>query len=451
MVSLSAGDGAPPKSAVFPSTALAYLFLLPVSLALAAFWIPALKIPILIFDFLIAVVALADLVASRGGRFVLTRSYRDILSVGKSNAFDVTLTWHGLRTIQAQLRADLPAHWQCPEFPLKTVLKPEEPATLRHHLIPQSRGDATLGDHFIRFPTRWGLWIREERYPAHEKLKVYPDLATIRSYELLSRKHRQYALVRASSLRGGESEFSRLRDYTKDDNYRFVDWKATARRGKLTAREYQLESDQNIVLVLDAGRLMTAETRGLAQFDHALNACLLLAHVAGRGGDRVGLLCFDERVKLFMPVQAGPQTSQRIAQQTYSLHPSLTDSSFATGLAPLHSRLRQRSLIVLFTQLSDDSAVHELAVQVRLLAKKHLVLIVVLEDADLTACMGDAGDTSSGRDLYDKGAAAELLSWKARALEVLRQNGALLIGVDASELTPRLINRYLDLKARRAL
>src|SRR5690606_18439566 len=100
---------------------------------------------------------------------------------------------------------------------------------------------------------------------------VYPDLAMIRTYEMLARQHRQYALVRASRLRGGESEFARLRDYNSDDDYRFVDWKATARRNQLTTREFQLESDQNIFLMLDCGRLMTSDVAGLSQFDLALN------------------------------------------------------------------------------------------------------------------------------------------------------------------------------------
>lgn len=439
------------RSVFFPAPALAYLFLPPVCLALAAFWFPTLNKPIFALDALIAIVACVDLLASRGGSFELSRTFREVLSVGKPNPVDVTVIWRGTRTVRVQLLADLPAQWHCPEFPLALLLEPGQSRTVRHHLVPSRRGDATLGDHIVRFPTRWGLWIRQQRYPNIDPLKVYPDLATIRSYELLSRKHRQYALVRPSGLRGGESEFARLRDYNQDDNYRFVDWKATARRGKLTVREYQLESDQNIILALDAGRLMTAEVSGLSQFDHALNASLLLAHVAGRGGDRVGLVCFDERVKLFVPAQSGPQTSQHIALQTYALHSSLTDSAFAVGLAPLHNRLRQRSLIVLFTQVLDDSAVRELVEQIRLLAKKHIVLVVLLEESDLGARMRETTEADSRRDFYEKGAVAELLSWKARSSEMLRRNGAMLLEVDAGQLTARLINRYLDLKTRRAL
>src|SRR5690606_38026837 len=178
----------------------------------------------------------------------------------------------------------------------------------------------------------------------------------IRTFELLARTNREYALVRATKLRGGETEFARLRDYTSDDDYRALDWKASARRQKLTAREYQLESDQNVLFMLDSGRLMTAVVDDLSQFDHALNASLMLAHVATRGGDKVGLLSFDERVNGFVLPERGANASRRLVQSCYRVHPRLVESNYEDAFANVALRVRRRTLLILFTQVVDSNA-----------------------------------------------------------------------------------------------
>jgi len=438
-------------TATFPSPWLALVFVLPSLLSLGLLYAPELSWVVFGLDGCLLVLAMVDRLLLGRAPLSVTRDYRDVFSVGKPNPVDLLLDWTGNRSIDVAVRSDLPLGTRCAEFPLRVRLTPGRPARVRHHLVPDERGSEVLGDHFVRYSSRLGFWVRQVRLHARDPVRVYPDLATIRSYELLARKHRQYALVRASALRGGESEFARLRDYTSDDDYRFVDWKATARRGKLTAREHQLESDQNVILVLDAGRLMTAVVDGFSQFDHALNASLLMAHVACRGGDRVGLLCFDEEVRVFVPPQGGPKTTHRITRASYALKPTLTDSAFARGFLPLLERVKQRSLFVVFTQLLDDSAARELSEQLRLLSRKHIALVVVLEDTDMLQRIHAPNRTPSRRDLYQKGALAELLSWKAQALAALRNTGALVIETPSRDLTPQLINRYLELKVRRSL
>ena len=138
----------------------------------------------------------------------------------------------------------------------------------------------------------------------------------MRGYELFARDNRELSFVRAVRRPGGESEFARLREYTKDDEYRSIDWRATARRQKLVAREYQLESNQNVLFALDAGRMMTAESQGLSQFDHALNASLMLAHVASRTGDQVGLVGFADRIRAFVRPQGGKGATATLAPAT---------------------------------------------------------------------------------------------------------------------------------------
>lgn len=442
---------------MFPSPNLALLLFFPAVLSVATIFVPHLTWPLLALDGAIVLLALIDLLVTRTARIDVTLVGREILSLGQNNQVELRLDLRGRAKLRVNVVPDLPEGIDCAELKdgktqLKVELKRRHTTDLRYHLVPRRRGQYALGNHSAVYMSRLGLWMKKETLETKRTVRVYPDLAMIRTYELLARQHRQYALVRASRLRGGESEFARLRNYTNDDDYRFIDWKATARRNQLTTREFQLESDQNIFLVLDSGRLMTGHVGGLSQFDLALNSALLMAHVAASGGDRVGLMCFDEEVRAFLPPQGGPHATGRLVRATYSLHPKLTESAFHKALSAFDARIKQRCLVVLFTQLLDNTAVEELSANLRLLARKHLPLIIILEDTDLVDMAAAPGEsTGTARELYDRGAAAELLRWKAEAITALKKTGALVIQTPASDLSNRVVNRYLSIKAQHAL
>jgi uncharacterized protein (DUF58 family) len=207
------------------------------------------------------------------------------------------------------------------------------------------------------------------------------------------------------------------------------------------------------MLLIDSGRLMSAEVDGISYFDQALSSSLLLSHVACRGGDRVGLLCFDEEIRCFVLPTGGPKTTSRLVRTAYNLHPQLTDTTFRAALSTFDSKVKQRSLVVLFTQLIDDRSAEELGVQVRHLSRKHLVLVVVLKDTALfdMALAPSSRETAGTLELYQRGAAAELINWRTRVLGRLKESGAFVLEAAASELSARVLNRYLELKAHRAI
>lgn len=443
---------------MIPSRLAVYAFVLPALLSVVTIWELRYLVFVGALDLLIVLAALIDWFSSRSDTVSIRRETRSILSIGQPNPVRLHVSSRTDRLLRVSLRDDLPRGFECPEYPVELVLLPGVTEECVVHWTPARRGEFQLGDHFIRFPSKWGLWVRQLHIEDPCVVRVYPDLALIRTYEMLARQHRQYSLVKASPLRGGESEFARLRDYTTDDDYRFIDWKATARRHKLTAREFQLESDQNVFFALDAGRLMTAEVGGMTHFDQALNSALLMAHVASRGGDRVGLMCFDSEVRAFVSPEGGPRATSRLVRATYALQPQLVESAFSQAFSIFDSKMRQRSLLVLFTQLLDDTAVDELTARLRHVSKKHVALVVVLEDTDLLHTVLHGAPQRSARrqsgpidDLYERGAAAELLRWKSQATKRLKHAGALVLQASSHELSTQLINRYLELKARHAL
>lgn len=441
-------------SVILPSGLLVGLFVLPVLLSTATIFQSDFRSPVLVIDAVLFMLALIDRFCFSRAPLSLAVQGRDILSIGQKNAVNLILSRSDGRSAKLTVFPDLPFDIKCPQKTTKGISDAltRGQLLLPYDLIPKKRGAYRLGQHHVRYESVLGLWSRMDSFPTERDVRVYPDLAMIRTYELLARKHRQYALVRASRLRGGESEFARLRDYTSDDNYRFIDWKATARRNRLTTREFQLESDQNVFLVLDSGRLMTGLVAGLSQFDLALNAALLMAHVAKGGGDRVGMMCFDQELRVFLSPQRGPKTTTRLVEATYGLQPSLVESAFRTALTAFDSRIKQRCLLLIFTQLLDDTQVAELSDQLRLLSRKHLPLVILLEDTELIQmAAGPLSTSGSAGELYDRGTAAELLTWKHRAVARLKETGAYVVESPAHLLSNRVINRYLSIKARHSL
>ena len=196
---------------------------------------------------------------------------------------------------------------------------------------------------------------------------------------------------------------------------------------------------------------MTVETAGgLPLFDHALNAALLLAHVAARGGDRVGLFAFSDRPRAALAPSTGRGATARIVRATSDVHAELVESDYEAAFTRLGHQLRRRTLIVVFTQVHDDVSADALVRYTRGLLPRHLPLIILLRDPEIEdmARMRPADDASA---LYRRAAAAELLAWRDRQVLRLRQLGALVLDVEPRRLTISLVNRYLEIKARHLL
>jgi uncharacterized protein (DUF58 family) len=206
--------------------------------------------------------------------------------------------------------------------------------------------------------------------------------------------------------------------------------------------------------LLDAGRLMTAESAGLSLFDHALNATLMLSHVASRAGDHVGLLAFSDTVRSFASPAGGAKAAARIVQAAYHLQPELTETSYASAVEAVGVKVKKRTLIVLFTQLVDDVAAAELLRLLRGLLPRHLPLVVPFRDMDVEAIVAGATPESAAWDEhgpYLRAAGAEMVTYRDKLMREVRRRGAMVLDCAPGDLTPALINKYLEIKARHLL
>lgn len=434
---------------MFPTKRLAMLGLLAVVSSVAGCFARGLLPVVLAYDAALVLLSLVDAAIQRGSRIDAARTVATILSVGRANVVDLTIRNSSGRVIRGTVTDDPIAFATASGLPAVVVIPPRSAVRVRYEVTPSRRGRRDFGSVAVRYGSWLGLVARQERIALPAHADVYPDVHAARVLELLRRQGRQDARLGSLRVRGGDTEFERLRPYQRGDEVRHIDWRASARRDDPTVRQYQAESDQNVVFALDIGRAMRGDSAGLSQIDHALNAALLAADVALRGGDKAGLMTFDNAPRTWVTPTGGRSGARKLTRAVFSLEAGLEASDFRAGVAFLQTQMRAQSLLVLFTSLIDARSARELSSAVRSLLPRHLPLCVLMRDTDIEALA--SAPARESRDLYVRAAAAESLSWRDDLIRSLRSAGVLVLDARPEDLTPVLVKSYLEVKARRLL
>lgn len=318
---------------------------------------------------------------------------------------------------------------------------------LTYTVRPRSRGAYSLPALDIRVWGRGGWWLRQARLPVADEARVYPDVIAVRRYDLAMRRGlRAYVGRRRTRLPGGATAPAGLRDYLPGDEIRRVNWRASARRDSPVTTEVEAERGQQLLIAIDCGRLMTAPAGHLTKLDHAVNAALLLAWVATSSGDRVGVMAFSDQVHAYQPPRRGMQQVQRINEVLYRVPPIYAEPEYGEALSHIALRLRGRSLVVFLTDVLDVEASADLVAHALQLGTRHLVLVVAMGDPEILRAVGRPIRTSA--HAYEWAAGEELLQARRRAFETLQRGGVQCLDVEAGNLSPALVERYLALKDR---
>jgi uncharacterized protein (DUF58 family) len=315
---------------------------------------------------------------------------------------------------------------------------------LSYRLVPEQRGIYAFGTAELRLVSPLGLWLTRHSVGEAQVVRVYPDFAKISQYALFAVDNRlsQIGLLRRRR-RGEGLNFHQLREYRSDDSPRQIDWKATSRMGKLISRDYQDERDQQIVFMLDCGQRMRARDDALSHFDHTLNAMLLLAYVALRQGDAVGLSTFAHDAPRFFAPRKSLDTVQRMLNTVFDLQPSLRTPDFQMAAQHLAGLLTRRSMIVLFTNLRDEDDA-TLAPALSLLRRRHLVLVANLREVCLDRILAQPVKDFDAALGY--ASATDYLKSRERQISMLRAAGAKVLDAVPPKLPMALVNRYWELK-----
>jgi uncharacterized protein (DUF58 family) len=316
------------------------------------------------------------------------------------------------------------------------------------------RGAHALGDLRLRLLSPLGLVWRQARLTGAQRVEVVPALAGLRRTLRLAGSDRWLDLgVRRQRRRGSlTTDFESLRDYVYGDDVRLVDWKATARRGHPTVRQFQVERGQELVLLVDCGRRMAATVaggagRGWTKLDHALDAALELAAVALQEGDRVGLAAYDTGLRAWVPPTRGHRQLQRLLEVAYELQPRFVESDLARALAEVRVRHRRRALLAVLTDVGDLLSAERLRAALRAAGGAQVVL-AALDDPELSA-LADGEHPPGPRSSALRAAALHLAGERRAALQRLEGGGARVLDALPSEAAGPLLAAWLD--ARRGV
>jgi uncharacterized protein (DUF58 family) len=416
-------------------------------LLMAAPVVPAVLVFALVVDVAFAMLLMADaFLVRRGHDLTATRTHDEILSLGTPNLITVAVENPTPIGFQIALRDALPDSSECTDtYSAKGWLSAYGTFSLAYHVQPMQRGEHAFGGLTVRIKTALGLWVVQREVVAPAPVKVYPNIQQTKQQSLLMRKMRMRQMgLRALRLRGQGAEFESLRDYMPDDELRKVDWKASARRGAMVTREYDVERSQSIMLVLDLGRTMATHLDFMTKLDYAVNAGVLLTYAATQATDRVGVMAFAEDVLAFSPPAKGGAQMSRVLEQLYPLQPRQVESNYKAAFTFLARHQRKRSLIVLFTDLVDPDSSKRLMDNLTLLHPQHLVLCVALSDYELRTMLAGAPGSPTG--MYQQAVAASVLEDRQLALAQLHQRGILTVDAAPSDLSVAVVNRYLGIK-----
>ncbi|MFN3189790.1 MAG: DUF58 domain-containing protein [Aureliella sp.] len=429
-------------------------------LGAAAVFLLALPIPIVGGDYwlvpavvavLITIVSSLDLLSLPRIRNVeAQRSMQRVASLGTPHPIELSIENGSSRPLQLLIADDASDGLQVEPNSHRLRVAPHQRATVSHTVTATRRGAFALDTIYIQALSLLRFWRQEHRLPCENDLHVYPDIKQIAKYALLARTNRLSQIgVRRTRKIGQDNEFERLRDYTQDDNYKHIDWRTTARRQKLTVKQFQTDQSQRVIFLLDCGRMMTNEYERLSLLDYALNSILMLGYVALDQGDSVGMLSFSDEVHTYVPPAGGRRQMNRLLHAGFNEFPRMVQSRFDKAFLYLSQHCRKRSLVVLVTNVIDQVNAEQIQSYVRNLGKGHLPLLVLLRDHRIFEFADNPAEDPEV--MYRSAAASQLLLWRNQVLTRMKADGALSLDVFPEAMTSPLVNSYLEVKARHLL
>ncbi|MCY4401718.1 MAG: DUF58 domain-containing protein [Candidatus Poribacteria bacterium] len=392
----------------------------------------------------------------------INREMNAKFSLGIENVVTLQITNRTQHRTKLQLKDDFPNEFLYTKVIHECEISPMENETISYRLTPMRRGVYKFGNINVRCWGVLGLVVRHQNIAAETEIKVYPNLQAIKQYELLVKRGMLYRMGLKNSRQFGEgTEMERLREYLPDDDFRRIDWKATARHRKPIVREFETERSQDIMIMLDTGRLMaspillgTSDTpdsetllqNAMLKLDYAINTTLMAAYVSTLKGDKVGMMAFADTVHQYLAPKPGKKQFLTMLETIYALPVHPVEPDFESAFTYLATKQRKRALIILFTDILDNDSAEGIATYVAQFSKHHLVVCVTLTDSGIVE-LADQKSTNS-KSVYQKAIAERLLQEKHATLEILRRQGVVTIDVPAHQLTMAVVNKYLELKAK---
>lgn len=403
------------------------------------------------WDGLLLLAWFVDLVQlAKPNQVKIRRTWRAAAALSVNSEVELRLRNESSRAVHAIVLDNVPHQLRSEPPEVELSAAPRQEAASVYAIRPSERGDAKLGDAYIRYQGPLRIAERWAKVPLEQKVRIYPNLEEAKRHSIYLLRSRQIELEkRHTRIRGAGREFESLREYRDGDELRDICWTAAARRGKLVTRLYQVERSQTVWIVIDSGRLMRARIGDVTKLDYAVNAALSLAQVALYSGDRVGLLAYGRSVRQRAPAARGSAHLRQLIEQLTMVQGESSEADHLQTASRLLSDQKRRSLVVWLTDLAETAMTPEVIEAASRMMPRHLVLFVVIGQPDLGELAAQKPEDE--QQMYLIAAAQEMVHRRELLLARLREQGALALEVSSGTLSHVLVNSYLEIKERSRL
>lgn len=375
------------------------------------------------------------------------RNCPDKLSNGDYNSINIQLSSFYPFTVDIQIIDELPYQLQERNFQANVHLATRAKTNYSYSVRPVRRGSYQFGavNAFVSSPL--GLVQRRYTSSADKEVPVYPSFVQMREYELLAFSNHltEFGIKKIRRL-GHNQEFEQIKEYVAGDDYRTINWKATARRGSLMVNNYQDERAQHVYAIIDKGRTMKMPFEGMTLLDYAINATLVISNIALKKEDKAGLITFQHRVQSFVPANRRSRQLHLLMETLYNQKTAYKEANYAALYATVKRRIAQRSLLLLFSNFESVASLRRQLPYLRQIARLHLLVVIFFKNTELYDLMNQPVSTLRG--VYHKTIAEQFVEEKNQIVDELQQYGIQSLITTPKALSVNTINKYLELKAR---
>lgn len=378
------------------------------------------------------------------------RLIADRLSNGDENKVELQIINKMPFTVRMQIIDELPVQFQKRDWQLNHQFAAKEQKNIIYKIRPVDRGEYYFGDIILYVQSLLGLLMCRHNIDATEMVPVYPSFLQLRKYELISQTAIQTEHGNKRMRKIGHSmEFEQIKEYVNGDDIRTINWKATARKASLMVNNYTDEKSQQVYCIIDKGRLMKMPFNGLTLLDYAINSGLVLSNVCLQKQDRVGLITFSNKMGSLIAAERKPIQREHILQLLYNQTTSFLESDYEMLYMQIRSRIKQRSLLVLYTNFESLSGLRRQLTYLRSIARHHLLMVIFFENTELHQLSNL--NAENVEDVYVKTVAEKFEFEKRLIVKELQKHGILAVLTTPEMLTINAINKYLEVKARQAI
>lgn len=401
----------------------------------------------LLYNLIVILLLVVDYRITPGSKaFEVERICDEKLSMGTENEIIINIRNNSDYNVNIEAVDEVPEYMELKKRIVKIKVSPHFENSTSYVVVPQKRGEYTFGKIHIRYNGVLRLCSKKGVYDITKSYKVYPNIKDLSRYGLAAIKKSQLIQgIKKFKAYGTGTEFESLKEYAEGDDYRKINWLASARSNKLIVNTYEPEKNQQVMIMLDSSRVMNSEINYIKKLDYSINAAFLLADVVIKKGDNVGVMVFDSQVKRYIKPGKGLGHFQLLAENLYNVEENFVSADYKGALTYLNQNQNRRCLICIFTELfSVDEAV-SLSAALKNIAKHHVPLLITIKDMRLYE-MAQSGVENTG-DVYLKAASMKLIEEREKIQRVFIESGIAVLDVPPDRLSIEVVNKYLTMKS----